>query len=152
MDIPSIKKSLIAAAQERLAATVAQLESSTTGARQDALEHTVEYGSLYDIAKEEANALQAGFLRQIQKLHQASSELAVLPTAPSTVVELGAIVQISGELYFVSTGAIDKPIQIKNKSYQLVSAASPLIRLFIGKPIGSTAVLAGRKITLESLY
>jgi len=82
-----IKECLIGLVVEQLQAQIAGLEEGRARNHADAKEHVNEYGSMYDNAKEVANALQAGFVKQIQKIEEVLTAMRLIIPRKSEVIE-----------------------------------------------------------------
>jgi|GEM_PF-2119163 hypothetical protein len=122
-----IKERLIALVVEQLQAQLSGLEEGRQRAKADAKEHVNEYGSMYDNAKETANALQAGFLRQMQMIEEVLLTMRGLPVKICDTVETGCVIVAGGDAYFVSTGLIEKPLEVSGVKYTCVNITAPII-------------------------
>ena len=107
---------------------MAGLEEGRSRAQADAREHMNEYGSMYDNAKETANALQAGYVKQMQKISGVLTMMRQLPLKKCAEIEPGCVVVAMQGAFFISTGLIEKSLEVDGTRYDCVNINAPIVQ------------------------
>lgn len=147
-----IKKRLVALIIVHLEKKMEIFAQGMKQAQTDAKEHTSEYGSLYDIAKEEANALRAGYSMQREKLADVLSQMQLMSLAITEQVELGSVIVTDAGAFFVSTGLIEEPLEVAGVKYDCVNLNAPIIQRIQRTGKGGTVEMGEKKVKVTKIF
>ena len=149
-----IKKNILAVALQRTNDRIAMIESALETARDSSNDDTKSSaGDKYEISRE---MIQQDINRYQGQLIEANKDLLQLKNITSAVgdktdfAKLGSLVKTNVGLYFIATSIGE--IKIGDNNVFVISAASPIGQLLLGRKIGESFLFNRLNQTILELY
>ena len=120
-------------------------------AQDDANQHVGAMISRYDTFKEEAQALRDGFARQVQDLAETLAVMKQIQPRASGSVQAGAIIRTSEDAYFISTGLVQRAVDIDGVKHHFISYSSPFVQQARRVPLGSKVQAGDRVVVIVAV-
>ncbi|PUV24374.1 MULTISPECIES: hypothetical protein [Sphingobacterium] len=150
----NIKKNILEVALERTNDRIAMIESALETARDSSNDDTKSSaGDKYETSRE---MIQQDINRYQGQLVEANKDLLQLTNITSAVgdktdfVKLGSLVKTNVGLYFIATSI--GAIKIGDNNVFVISAASPIGQLLLGRKIGESFLFNRLNQTILELY